>query len=70
MSAAGRALNVGDMAMTDYKRGITIVKIVSKDTGTHSQSGVCYQVHPPLNKYSQMTWYDADWFDPVPANLL
>lgn len=66
----GRLLNVGDEAMTDFKGGWTLVKIISKQTGAASQTGVRFQVHPPLNKYTPMTWYDSDWFEPVSGNLI
>lgn len=69
MSAASRALKVGDEATTSYKRGITLVKILRR-LECKSQSGVVFQVRPPLDRYRPLAWYDADWFEPVPANLL
>lgn len=70
MSQAGRSLQVGDEAYTDYKRGITVVRIVDRIEGTKSQSGICFRVDPPLEQYDPKAIYDADWFEPAPRDLL
>lgn len=70
MSKAGRSLQVGDEAVTDYNPGITVVRIVDRIEGTKSQSGICFRVVPPLEKYDPRAQYDADWFEPAPRNLL
>ncbi len=70
MSQAGRSLQVGDEAVTDYKRGITVVRIIGRVVGTKSQSGICFRVSPPLEKYDPGAWYDADWFEPAPRDLI
>lgn len=70
MSKAGRSLQIGDEACTDYKRGITVVRIVDRIEGTKSQSGICFRVDPPLEQYDPKAMYDADWFEPAPKDLL
>ncbi len=71
MSQAGRKLKAGDDALTDFNgNGLTLVRIVQRIEGTRSQSGICYRVMPPLKGGDESTQYDADWFEPAPANLL
>lgn len=70
MSKAGRALRVGDDALTDYKKGMTLVRIVERIDGTKSQSGVCFRVFPPLEQHDPRAQYDADWFEPAPKDLI
>ena len=71
MSKAGRNLQVGDEALTDYGgRGLTLVRIVKRLDGTCSQSGICFQVWPALDRFDPDARYDADWFEPAPANLI
>jgi hypothetical protein len=71
MSKAGRSLQIGDEALTDFNgRGLTLVRIVERVDGTQSQSRICYRVEPPLKWGDASTLYDADWFEPAPANLL
>ena len=42
MSIAGRKLEAGDEALTDFNgRGLTLVMIVQRIEGTRSQSGIC-----------------------------
>ena len=66
----GRNLQVGDEAMTDYNgNGFTQVTITAR-VDAHgrgfSQSGILFQVSPLLRNGDSRTWYDADWFEPVP----
>lgn len=71
MSQAGRKLQAGDEALTDFNgRGMTLVRIVERVEGSASQSRICYRVAPPLKGGDAGTLYDADWFEPAPANLL
>jgi len=68
MSRAGRTLQVGDEALTDFNGcGMTLVRIVERVEGTTSQSRICYRVAPPLKGGDARTLYDADWFEPAPA---
>ena len=69
----GRMLQPGDMALTDYNGPgpITKVEILERDDNRlhgHSQSGVMFRVRPILRNGTNASWYDADWFEPVPAN--
>jgi hypothetical protein len=67
----GRNLQVGDEALTDYSgNGMTLVVITERFTGTKSQSGICFRVKPPLEKYDPFAMFDADWFEPAPKDLL
>ena len=70
MSARGRKLQVGDKALTDYNGdGLTIVTIVEREDTRkhgHSQSGILFRVYPFLKHGTLKSWYDADWFEPVP----
>jgi len=70
MSKAGRALQVGDEAITDFRKGWTLVVITERIEHTRSQSGICYRVRPSLDKHDPLARYDADWFEPAPKNLL
>ena len=75
MSKAGRALRVGDDAVTDYNGpgSMTRVQIIERDDQRlygRSQSGVMFRVTPILRYGTSGTWYDADWFDPVPPNTV
>ena len=70
MRKAGRLLQVGDEALTDYKRGMTLVRIIERIEGTKSQTGVCFRVSPPLNEFDPNARYDSDWFEPAPKDLL
>lgn len=60
-------LQPGDWATTDYRSGIrrgvtqTRVQIVARKEGK-SQSGVLYQVTPPLPPNAADEWFDAAWF--------
>lgn len=70
MSIAGRKLEAGDEALTDFNgRGLTLVMIVERIEGTRCQSGICYRVAPPLNGGTTSTLYDADWFEPAPVRI-
>lgn len=71
MSQAGRLLQEGDEALTDFNgHGLTLVRIVERIEGTTSQSRICYRVDPPLKGGNRLTQYDADWFEPAPKNFL
>ena len=66
-------LQPGDMALTDYNGPgpMTKVEILERDDKRlhgHSQSGVMFRVRPILRNGTNASWYDADWFEPVPAN--
>jgi hypothetical protein len=75
MGAASRKLGVGDWAVTDYNNAgspisgpLARVQIVAVDRARlhgHSQSGVMFQVRPPLKYGTPDSWYCADWFEPV-----
>jgi hypothetical protein len=67
VSQAGRNLQVGDYAYTDYRKGWTLVRITERIEGTPSQSRICFRVDPPLEKYDLYARYDADWFEPAPG---
>lgn len=81
MSVASRKLDVGDWAVTDYNtRGswpvrpapMTRVQIVAVDRQRqhgHSQSGVMFQVRPPLKNGYAESWYCADWFEPADSGI-
>ena len=71
MSKAGRKLQVGDEALTDFNGpgGLTLVKIVERFTNTKSQSGVCFRVRPLLKNCDELSRFDADWFMPAPCKL-
>lgn len=71
MSKAGRQLKAGDEALTDFNgRGMTLVRIVERFDGMRSQSGILFSVSPALKGGREDSLYDADWFEPAPANLL
>ncbi len=74
MSALGRTLQVGDLASTMYSGRFDLVVISARRDGVSpSQSGIQFQVEPPLRRWRDASnpydefpaWYDADWFDPV-----
>jgi hypothetical protein len=65
VSRAGRKLQVGDEAYTDYKKGWTWVRIIERIENTKSQSGICFRVDPPLEPNDPKARYDADWFEPA-----
>lgn len=59
-----RNCKVGDRVKTDYDKkhsGITEHVIVGKKKML-SQSGIGFQVDPPLRRRRHDTWIDADWF--------
>ena len=68
MSTASRALQVGDWATTDYNGAdrIARVQITARANGGACQSGIMFQVSPPLDRREPDDWYDADWFEPEP----
>lgn len=71
----GRFLQPGDEALTDYNGPgpLARVRIVERDdtrTHGHSQSGILFRVSPPLKHGTAANWYDADWFEPVPRQVL
>ncbi len=72
MGVAGRALTVGDWAVTDYNGPgpMARVQIVAEDRARlygHSQSGIMFRVRPLLKNGTAESWYCADWFEPAPA---
>jgi len=67
----GRKLQAGDEALTDYngQGPLVRVRIIERDDKRlhgHSQSGIMFRVTPSLRNGSSASWYDADWFEPVP----
>ena len=72
MSKAGRKLQVGDEALTDFNGhgGMTLVKIVERFEEANSQSRICFRVWPLLKNCDATAKLDADWFEPVPAKFL
>lgn len=58
-------MHVGDAATTGYNGTSTTVMITAVNCATHSQSGISFQVWPPLKNCHRDTWFDADWFEPV-----
>jgi hypothetical protein len=73
MSTESRALQVGDIAVTTYGApwqnplALTAVRINAVRLSTKSQSGILFQVSPPLRGNDYDAWFDADWFEPAPA---
>jgi len=63
---SARHLQPGDFALTDFNKGATRVRIVARRDGQRSQSGVMFQVDPPMRNHGPATWIDADWFEPAP----
>ena len=70
MSKAGRKLQVGDEAITDFRPGLTLVRITARFDGTKSHSGTQFRVSPTLVMNDPDAKFDADWFDPAPKDLL
>ena len=72
MSKAGRKLQVGDEALTDFNGpgGLTLVKIVERFAEANSQSRICFRVWPLLKNCDERSKLDADWFEPVTCKLL
>jgi hypothetical protein len=71
---SARAAQVGDTVTTDYTGRVTRHKIVARcddRSHGHSQSGIMFQVDPPVPKSGgARAWLDADWFHPTDqANL-
>lgn len=69
----GRLLQPGDDAVTDFNGPgpLAKVRITARiDSSTNgrviSQSGIMFQVDPPLKNGTLQTWYDADWFEAMP----
>ena len=69
MGKAGRNMQVGDYAITDFNKGTTLVRIVTRIDGTRSQSGVCFVVDPALRNCEDGARIDADWFEPAPESF-
>ncbi len=66
MSAAGRNLQPGDWALTDFNgNGMTLVRITDRIEGVGSQTGICFKVHPRLKGGTPDSLYDSAWFDPA-----
>jgi hypothetical protein len=67
----GRELQPGDLALTDFNgRGLTQVRILLRKEDRACQSGILFQVHPPLKNTAALDWIDADWFWKEPEPLL
>lgn len=63
-----RHCKVGDRVTTDYDKsriGITEHTIIGRKD-MRSQSGIAFQVEPPLRNAGPGAWFDADWFEPMP----
>ena len=70
MGICGRALKVGDDAVTEFNMSgpLARVRIAEADytwRHGHSQSGTMFRVTPPLKNGTLESWYDADWFEPA-----
>lgn len=63
MSAAGRDLQVGDYATTDFHRKAQRVRIIERLVDTYSQSGILFRVQT-IGGRAMPDTYDADWFEP------
>ncbi len=68
-------LQPGDAATTDYECGFGVggrpklVTVTARAEGCRSQSGVMFQVVPPLKNNPPDAWFDAEWFAPVTPNV-
>jgi hypothetical protein len=68
MSQASRLLKVGDKVTTDWDReysGITEHVIVGRTDDPNCQTGIAFQVEPPLRIVGRGAWIDAGWFEPM-----
>lgn len=67
MSRAGRNLQVGDYATTDFNGPgkPTLVQVIERIDGQRSQSGILLAVTPLLRNGDSDSRYDADWFEPA-----
>lgn len=63
MSDASRRLEPGALVTTDFSGRLTRHTILLKYKGV-SQSGILFEVHPPVPK-SGNGGICADWFEPV-----
>lgn len=69
MSQAGRNLQVGDEAYTNFNGGWKWVRITQRLENTGSQSNICFRTFPPVEQYAEPSArYDADWFEPAPKD--
>lgn len=60
-----RHVNVGAYVQTDYSGIVTSHKVVAKEY-SRSQSGVVFQLSPPVRKSGGAdAWIDSDWFTVV-----
>lgn len=66
---SARQSQVGDEVRTGFSGRVTKHRIVERSDDRshgHSQSGILFQVHPPVPKSGgARAWLDADWFTPV-----
>ena len=54
----------GQQVITDFNGRDQTVTITSTMTGQKSQTGILYQVDPPLSRHGS-GWIDEAWFRPV-----
>ena len=58
--------SIGDFVLCEWDKGkITSHRITNKKNGL-SQSGVMYQVDPPVRLSGSTAWIDSDWFYDAP----
>ena len=68
MSAAGRYLQVGDEALTDYNgNGLTLVRITERLEGQQCQGGILFRVTGLLKGGASDSLYSCDWFRAAPS---
>jgi hypothetical protein len=64
-----RACQPGDRVTTDYSGRVTTHTILARcddRSRGHSQSGILFQLSPPVPKSGGAgAWIDADWFAPA-----
>lgn len=66
-NSRARLLPIGAMVTTDFSGRVTTHRIIDKSADRshgHSQSGILFQLDPPVPK-SGGAWIDADWFIPA-----
>lgn len=63
-----RHCQVGDRVTTNYTRSSITEHTITGRKDMQSQSGIGFQVYPPLGRAGRETWIDADWFEPVLLN--
>jgi hypothetical protein len=71
-----RELQPGDAATTDCERGYGVdgrlktVTVTARREDCASQSGVMLRVTPTLKNNPPDEWFAAQWFAPVPTNVM